>query len=284
MYPYKDNNSFQPGGCLKYALVNGVRQEAVKGHTGFCPNCNSPMIAMCGKIKAHHWAHKGKRICDHWWENETQWHRDWKNYFPNEWQEIVHYDETGEKHIADIKTDLGRVIEFQHSYISLEERISRNLFYRKIIWVLDCKRLPKDEEKFLQALKLGQKIGVYNEIDPKLCKFLKDWATLGVPVFLDFGQVESDVKNNSLWLLLPKILPMLYLYECPKADFLEIFRDGNSERNEKFENFFQNWTSIIEDSKKQMRKKTEEESLNNYKRQINQNAIKRGCPKPFKDV
>jgi len=37
----------------------------------------------------------------------------------------VHRAEDGEKHIADVKTYHGRVIEFQHSYLKPVERRSR---------------------------------------------------------------------------------------------------------------------------------------------------------------
>ena len=93
-----------------------------------------------GDIKVWHWAHKSKKMCDHWWENETQWHRDWKNCFPEEWQEVVHFAEDGEKHIADVKTPSGLVIEFQHSAIKPDEQRSRELFYRNMIWIVDGTR------------------------------------------------------------------------------------------------------------------------------------------------
>ena len=88
------------------------------------------MIAKCGNKKVWHWAHKTKKTCDHWWENETQWHRDWKDQFPVEWQEVVHFAEGGEKHVADVKTSTGLVIEFQHSAITKEEVLSRTAFYQ----------------------------------------------------------------------------------------------------------------------------------------------------------
>ena len=66
-------------------------------------------------------------------ETETQWHRNWKNKFPIVWQEIfLHDEQTGELHIADVRTEHGLVIEFQHSHIKPEERISRENFYK--IW------------------------------------------------------------------------------------------------------------------------------------------------------
>lgn len=104
---------------MKYAIVNNQKVEAEKGLKGFCPICQQPVIAKCGTYKINHWAHKSIMHCDKWWENETEWHRQWKDTFPKEWQEIVSIDEkTGEKHIADIQTSSGMVVEFQHSNIS----------------------------------------------------------------------------------------------------------------------------------------------------------------------
>ena len=119
---------------MKYALQADQRIEATPKAIGIFPCCGTDMIAKCGDRKVWHWAHKTKRTWDHWWESETQWHRDWKNRFPAEWQEVVHKADDGEKHIADVKTPDGLVIEFQHSYISPEERVSREDFYNNMIW------------------------------------------------------------------------------------------------------------------------------------------------------
>ena len=110
---------------MKYALQNNAKIVATPGATGTCACCGSELVAKCGSLKVWHWAHKSKKNCDHWWENETQWHRNWKDKFAEEWQEIVQISENGEKHIADVKTPAGFVIEFQHSPISPCERISR---------------------------------------------------------------------------------------------------------------------------------------------------------------
>ena len=113
---------------MKFALAHGQRQEAQPNLSGECPGCGRPMVARCGEVRVRHWAHKGRRHCDPWWENETEWHRGWKDRFPADWQEIVHPDGDGERHIADVKTGDGWVIEFQHSYIKPEERRSREAF------------------------------------------------------------------------------------------------------------------------------------------------------------
>jgi competence CoiA-like predicted nuclease len=113
---------------MKFALLNDKQRiEATKGAIGICPSCGSELVARCGEIKVHHWSHK-KKCDDYSWENETEWHRNWKNEFPREWQEVIHKDESGEKHIADVKTDEDWVVEFQHSAIASEERNSRDKF------------------------------------------------------------------------------------------------------------------------------------------------------------
>ena len=62
---------------------------------------------------------------------KTEWHRGWKNSFPAECQEVIRRDSTGERHIADVMTSLGLVVEFQHSRLALEERIARETINRK---------------------------------------------------------------------------------------------------------------------------------------------------------
>ncbi len=86
---------------MKFALVNGERREAEPSLMGECLGCGNPVVAKCGEVRIKHWAHKARARCDAWWETETEWHRAWKNQFPSEWQEVIHYAENGEKHIAD---------------------------------------------------------------------------------------------------------------------------------------------------------------------------------------
>jgi competence protein CoiA len=126
---------------MKFALINRQRQEARPSLSGECPGCGRLMVARCGEVRVRHWARKQSSVCDPWWESETEWHRAWKDQFPADWQEIVQHAETGERHIADVKTHRGWVIEFQHSYLKPEERRSRDMFYPKLIWIVDGCRL-----------------------------------------------------------------------------------------------------------------------------------------------
>jgi competence CoiA-like predicted nuclease len=129
---------------MQFALIENEKVTPAPGLHGTCPGCGSVMIAKCGKHRLWHWAHKGERSCDPWWETETRWHRTWKNYFAREWQEVIQRDQTGEKHIADVRTSDGMVIELQHSHMKPEERIARENFYRNMVWVVDGTRLASD--------------------------------------------------------------------------------------------------------------------------------------------
>jgi competence protein CoiA len=131
---------------MQYALVDSVRYEAFKGGRARCPVCNADVIAKCGPRIIHHWAHAQNKNCDPWWENETAWHRNWKNLFPRECREVSHVAPNGEIHRADVKTSTGIVIEFQHSAIADGERYSRELFYENLVWVIDGSGFKKNFE------------------------------------------------------------------------------------------------------------------------------------------
>jgi competence CoiA-like predicted nuclease len=178
-------------GNMKYALINGKKSEATKGTKGLCPSCGSELIAKCGEIKVNHWAHKGRRHCDHWWEPETEWHRSWKDKFPNDWQEVHHKAEDGEIHIADVKTEDGWIIEFQHSFLNPEERLKRNAFYRKIVWVVDGLRRKTDKLQFQKMIEeesilVSQEPLIRQVYFPEECRLMKEWHDGNAFVFFDF--------------------------------------------------------------------------------------------------
>lgn len=227
---------------MKYAIVNDAKSEARKGLVGFCPNCKSPMIAKCGEKIIHHWAHKGKLECDNWWEPETEWHRNWKGHFPKEWQEVVHQDPvTGERHIADVKTIVEIVLEFQHSPIKSDERISRNNFYKKIAWIVDGLRIKSDLQKVMDALKSGAAINqLVLKISSETCSLFKDWASPNVPVFFDFG-------GPQLVLLLPIVGDGFFYVTTAisKEQFIGIFRDPESQGAIEFMSFLRDFNQIV---------------------------------------
>ncbi|HEL9697937.1 TPA: competence protein CoiA [Legionella pneumophila] len=204
---------------MRFALVNDEIKEAQPGLSGTCKCCGHPTTAKCGQVKIWHWAHSGKRICDTWWENESEWHRAWKNYFPTDWQEFIHYDHNGERHIADIKTSQGYILEFQHSYLNPEERKKRTEFYGKIAWVVDGTRRRRDKEKFFEMINKSSSLCA-SPIVRIVCSsdsiLLSEWYLTQAPVFFDFGE-------ELLYCLLPNFIgSWRYFVEFPRSLFISL--------------------------------------------------------------
>ncbi|PKL19553.1 MAG: hypothetical protein CVV49_00520 [Spirochaetae bacterium HGW-Spirochaetae-5] len=239
---------------MKFALINNEKAEATKGSKGVCPICGSELISKCGELKIHHWSHKGKRNCDPWWENETEWHRSWKEKFPVDWQEVIHYDQNGEKHIADIKTNNGWVIEFQHSFLNPEERRARNAFYGKPIWVVDGTRRKRDIEQFSKTLNsskpFGSNVKVWR-VHSDECVLLREWEDSNTPIFFDFG-------GDTLWWLLDgSSKGMVYVTSIPRIYFIEVHCVGEKQKIDAFNDFVKDVRNLIkgyESSRSQFRR------------------------------
>lgn len=210
---------------MKLSIVDGERCEPKKGMSGSCIGCGQQMIAKCGPVRIWHWAHRSSCECDHWWENETEWHRSWKNSFPIEWQEIRQKAQSGEWHIADVRTSQGNIIEFQHSFLKQDERRSRNEFYgNSLVWVVDglarrndrsqFERILKDAKQILPTIQLAQlhhRSGEYS--------ILRDWSQCNGLVFFDFG------PDLPLWCLLPKsLLGHHYVLPFSRENFVSLHR------------------------------------------------------------
>jgi competence protein CoiA len=208
---------------MKYAVVEGQRQEAQPGRTGICPACKSPVVAKCGNVRVGHWAHRGKRDCDTWSENETEWHRNWKDQFPVDWQEVFHPAENGEWHRADVKTDQGWVLEFQHSRIHPEERKARELFYPKLVWIVHGWQ-KRDKPQFSRALAEGrivaEKVNLFRIPFPDECGLLRDWTGSNASVFFDFSE-DGKPQDPQLWYLIRVVSGMAYVLPFSREDFLK---------------------------------------------------------------
>lgn len=194
---------------MRFAKIDNALVEAESGLKGICPGCGEPVIAKCGEQRIHHFAHLRTKVCDSWWEAETEWHRAWKDNFPMEWQEAFLSDPlTGEKHIADVKTPNSLVIEFQHSHLSSKERTDREKFYQNMVWIVDGTRLNNDYKRFVK----GQKFFTFKEVG--ICNvsrledvLSKEWLNSTVPVIFDFngtGELPDPLGlRNQLHCLFP---------------------------------------------------------------------------------
>jgi hypothetical protein len=187
--------------------------------------------------------------CDPWWENETEWHRNWKNCFPNDWQERIHIAVSGEKHIADVKTIKDWIIEFQHSHLNPEERQARNNFYGKLVWVVDGTRRKRDKSNFFESLMKVADVSNPQSPVRNIYKVLwndsalfRDWLGCPTPVFFDFGKDEP-----MLWCLLPQATDgQAYILEFSRAGFI-IFKLEMTVEKDYFSDLIKNFkTTIVE--------------------------------------
>jgi hypothetical protein len=173
-------------------------------------------------------------MCDSWWESETEWHRSWKNYFPAEWQEILLPDErTGEKHIADVRTSDGLVIEFQHSRINPQERTTRENFYKNMIWVVDGARNKGDFRRLMKRNRYFQyvKKDVFRVDNPEEC-FPSAWLESSVPVIFDFKGTEPGdapiIMKNFLYCLFPvRVGNYVTVAQMSRGTFINSTINGN---------------------------------------------------------
>lgn len=269
---------------MKFAIIDGDKVEASKGAKGICQSCGAEMIAKCGEFRINHWAHKKIRQCDTWWETETEWHRAWKGYFPSEWQEVVQFDSfTNEKHIADVRTDKGLVIEFQHSYLNAEERRKREGFYKNMVWVVDGTRLKREFPRFFKEWKSDgisevrqtDKSGIFEVSFPEFC-FPEAWLKSSVPVIFDYlgdGSLDdSEGLRKNLYCLFPQVAKYISVAEVSRKAFVNATINGQwTLRVQKF------LTHLIEKNKLQVQKERLElerrQALNRY--EFNQKLLGR---------
>lgn len=167
------------------------------------------MIAKCGQYVRWHWAHKGRVTCDPWQESETDWHRYWKDAFPVNCQEVVHVNEkTHEKHVADVKTPGGFVVEVQHSPIAEQEVSSRERFYKNMIWIVDARYLAGWFYLGTSYELAGCSPMTYQIEWLGKSKLLEKWSKSGVHVYFDVmnSATEHEGDDGKLWSLPSKTI------------------------------------------------------------------------------
>ena len=228
---------------MRFALVDGQRREAESGLSGECDSCGSALVAKCGEVRVRHWAHRARRNCDPWWENETEWHRSWKARFPDDWQEVLHRAADGERHRADVKTAHGWALEFQHSYIKPEERRSREAFYAKLMWVVDGTRRKRDKAQFLKAFEESTPLSRSSPMRRVWSgegALLRDWVVSAAHVFFDFGDEQK------LWWLSPASdTTRAYVMPVSVSEFLEIHRQIDGDGADRFDRMAQDLARAV---------------------------------------
>ena len=134
---------------MQFAKLNGKRiraKNANSGDIGECSWSGKPVKAKVGELRQY-WSYIGEPpILPEDFENETQWHFNWKSLVNDDNCEIF-YGENNE-HRADIVGNNGVIIEVQLSPIDIRVVRERIEFYKqfscdRIIWVVDATKYFK---------------------------------------------------------------------------------------------------------------------------------------------
>ena len=189
-------------------MITGITRDnqkisATPGVIAFCPICNTELKPKCGAINIWHFAHTSKELCDPWYEPESEWHREWKQYIKNDHREVV-ISRNGKKHIADITTGTG-IIELQHSHLPFAERVERESFYGNLIWVVHVKRKrfvirDRPDYKSLYGDDFENSMNVFFHWKYPLRWVIKDMKS---PTFIDFDEGLYLLKIEKLKHLSP---------------------------------------------------------------------------------
>lgn len=171
-----DVNDWRRAVVLRYASVAGEKRLPFPKGRGVCPVCDGLLIAKCGPINTHHWAHENRDDCDSWSEPIGPWHLWWQNLVRQEAVEVPRGP-----HRADIVGNGGTVVELQHSPISAEDIQAREAHYGNMLWLFDATQrfayMISGERAFFA-------VGQTKHLD--LCT---------KPVFLDFGFDVVEVEH-----------------------------------------------------------------------------------------
>ena len=193
---------------MQFATTVNGKKKATPRATGWCPGCSGDLVTKCGEINIWHWAHRPDASCDWDTGKMSEWHIEWQEYFDENKREVK-VETNGKRRMADVITQDGTVLEFQHSSISAETIKDREAHYKKMLWVFDASDLPDD--RFIPR-------GRYAEWKhPR-----KSWLTTEVEAFYDLG-------TGWLWLVNEIIqwdYVRIYGYSVNKTDFIHWARTG----------------------------------------------------------
>lgn len=212
--PDIDNINSTLGCVWRFAIVNGVRldiEDAQRAQHGSCPLCGSRLVAKKGPQKAHHWCHIGKNnLCDDWYQPKGPWHLYWQNKFPKEMQEVI-IQKDSLKHIADIKTNMGIVLEVQYSPMTASEARKREEFYGTMMWVVSMAERERHrnflEEFEKQKKRLCQTNQSLWSLKKEFEKVLPSaWVSSNKFIWLDcHGTMLNPESDEDLICIAPKV-------------------------------------------------------------------------------
>jgi competence CoiA-like predicted nuclease len=110
-----------------------------------CIDCGEEVVSKCGTLVSHHFAHKANSNCGtQFHDHKSEWHQQWQHTIipavPGKNVEVTIKNDATIKR-ADMISHANCVIEFQHSHLSLPERLEREGHYKNIIWVVHSDKI-----------------------------------------------------------------------------------------------------------------------------------------------
>lgn len=151
------------------------------GERGTCELCNGEMVARCGEIMEHHWAHLNRPgDCDAWSEGATSWHLAHQSVVPHHRREVPRAG-----HRADMISFDKRVVEIQHSTLSVDQIRCREAVYgRGMVWIFDAREAyARDRLNLRQRPERGAGAVTFRWKQPR-----KSISAAKSIVFLDLGE------------------------------------------------------------------------------------------------
>ncbi len=120
--------------------IDGRSVRAARGIGAVCPHCRGELIAKCGSLVVHHWAHREGSECEYS-RGMTQWHYDWLMRYQglgDGWQ-IEHFFDSGLRFDA-YNARTRQAIEFQRiiepEYIEHKIEVCRRAQV-ELFWLID---------------------------------------------------------------------------------------------------------------------------------------------------
>ena len=217
-------------------------KDGTKNHEGFCPCCGKSLNARAGEIRRPHWAHTSVERCDEWWENEEEWHYEWRKLIDiTEHSCEVDIENVLEKdnvrHFYDARINNRLSIILRRGKLSEDQIQQYESFFGDMLWIVEAKKSNitrfhrmKDSGVIRE---IAKRRGCYSMRRGET-GFYEKWAKCKAPVVLDFGENEKNEKN--LWVILPNNDERVFRYiiNFSKKELLDrILKEGNLFRNGK---------------------------------------------------
>lgn len=192
----------------RISVING---DGSKNTKAFCPCCGKPMVAKAGEIRRPHWAHVKAERCDEWWEQESDWHIDWRKRFLDADKtsvkvDIEHVlDKNGEKHFSDVRIDDRLSLILRRARLdpkAVNERIS---FFGDLIWMVQGNVSEYHKlERQIDNRELSEVEGLPNcyICERAVDGFCGRWIYSQSIVVFDFRLASSN-EDEKLWIVIP---------------------------------------------------------------------------------